>query len=1205
MKTSGRQLQRSLDSVMPGAVVTCDYKPDGEADAVLLVDRRLQVWSWMKRRTETGHWVIIGDMNMVEQRSDTLGPSPLLKGRELRKWALCSNQGDLSDGWLMAVQAKGPWFTRQAVYGNRIDQARLDRCYLSERGEWAFMVSEMEHYGACSLSDHVPVRIAIILEGERREDRRKSYFKMGANSMKNSETVEAVRQAWGRHPAWAKEDRRRWVMAWDRVREVLIQQKDRQHRELPEAETIQRRLEWAREMIQFNTRNNYGRRHDYGGNRDFIQTALHGGGGTAEVYRKRAEVLVLVDRKLTVEQNRKLSERPSEQLIEEVVRSLPKEKSPGYDGVVAEILVAGWEFMKHDCFKMVGHVWRMQRLLQRDSRGIIKLIPKAEDLFLLKNWRPITLLTLTYKIIAKILAWRLREMLPSIIDQQQTGFIAGRSRVDNILSLRLAQDWVQESEQNMMFIKLDFQKAYDRVSHTYLWETLTALGVEEDNLKMIQGMVTGGSAQVHVNCFTGRFQVERGVLQGCPLAPLLFAMTTQPLMRLLRTEESAGRLKGVCYGGESTLLHQIYADDTGINITLCEEQFARLRQVIHDFEQVSGVKLNVNKSMIMPIRPSAPLAWVQETGCDIAAEGKTFVYLGVCTSNPVDEKQVTKSIVKKMENKLRHWSNRFLSWPARTLLLKHVLNATPLYQLLSVGLNRDGLEELERLCRQFLWGWSEIGGPKAALIAWERITQSKVNGGIGLTQLKDRAQAMYVKNMVKILSGHNAEWVGLAKNLILRTLRKGSYQRERRQWRLADSLFLLRIWKIKSSGLLTRMCQAWCKMWKKIKWDDRSREIPRHLTVAQGVHLMTWDNAARFKEMQSIVAVLRKAGITTIIHGKEILNNQQSWQDRLGETRIFLEELEAQKLRELERWTVSKQLVDKQLRETKGWVWKEDGAEVFWEAPTNEWVQRIGTKEHYSDYLDEKLGRGDHAVGWKKRWQALWHSPITYRRKIWLWRLLQRGFFVNSRWSGRGEEEKRCQACGLREETLEHTFWECSRLTQRWNDLAICGILQPPPASLIEWIDQALHNAKTDSSLFFTVGFVLKQTWMERNHLKFRGSLARLPVRVILEETRREIDAFPGPTCSENTLNISKKALEIVDRWRLTWGSQLTSSSRFTLEEVMTHPGRASLSDLQGSESAAGDDNETSSGTEEESADGPTSRGSEDDTSTGDHELGG
>ncbi|KAL3701794.1 hypothetical protein R1sor_019816 [Riccia sorocarpa] len=542
------------------------------------------------------------------------------------------------------------------------------------------------------------------------------------------------------HPVWARDGRKRWYLAIGRIRGILKACRDRQKQELPEAIVIQNRLAEARVRIQadpseentklFEDTLAMGRRREQVDARictirsrikwlregdspskyffaflkakqsqetlsalrlesgetitgeSEIQELLVGAYRALytaeqeleEVIHMRADALQLIDKTLSQDQNRQLGEIPSEELIEDIVKSLPKDKSPGIDGVTAELLVAGWSFMRTDCFAMVWRVWASRKLLHRDNRGII--------------------------------------------DIQQMGFIAGRSIVENVLSLRLAQDWVQCTGQEIVFVKLDFQKAYDMVSHSYLWATLAALGVCQENVQRIQCLVTGGSSEVQVNgVLTEGFSVTRGVRQGCPMAPPLFAMVTQPFMRMLREEEKEGRLQGVTYGGQQTLLHQIYADDTCIHITMKEEQFNRLTEVIHSYELISGAKLNLSKSLIMPLGPGRNPAWLHETGCEIAGEGKNFIYLGVSTSNPINEKEITKSIVKKIENKLNHWSNRLLSWPGRILLLQHVLAATPVYQLLSVGLENTGLEALERLCSQFLWGWREDKSPKASLIA--------------------------------------------------------------------------------------------------------------------------------------------------------------------------------------------------------------------------------------------------------------------------------------------------------------------------------------------------------------------------------------------------------------------------------------------------------------------------------------------------------
>ncbi|KAL3691112.1 hypothetical protein R1sor_004763 [Riccia sorocarpa] len=337
----------------------------------------------------------------------------------------------------------------------------------------------------------------------------------------------------------------------------------------------------------------------------------------------------------------------------------------------------------------------------------------------------------------------------------------------------------------------------------------------------------------------------------------------------------------------------------------------------------------------MPIRPTSPPPWVQATGCEIAGEGKCFKYLGISTSNPINEAQVVRSIVVRIEQKLKHWSNRFLSWPARTLLLKHVLAATPLYQLLSVGIHADGIEELEKLCRHFLWGWGEDGSHKAAVIAWERVANGKTRGGLGWTQLKFKAQAMYIETVLKVV-------------------------------------------RQKRSGLL-----------QKIKWDNDCEELPAHLTLAQGLHLMLWGDDTRLNSVLQSIGWLRKAGITSIREGKQLIEGNIPWRDLMATQALFPEEEDVVKIQALETWLRGKRLLDITLLQAKGWKWRQDEATVRWEGAVQEWTRRLESTNDYTGYLNEKWHIQDTAEVWKEWWAKLWAAPVSYRRKVWIWRLMQ------------------------------------------------------------------------------------------------------------------------------------------------------------------------------------------------------------------------
>ncbi|KAL3696513.1 hypothetical protein R1sor_010589 [Riccia sorocarpa] len=105
-------------------------------------------------------------------------------------------------------------------------------------------------------------------------------------------------------------------------------------------------------------------------------------------------------------------------------------------------------------------------------------------------------------------------MLPGLVSGQQTGFVSGRNIFDNILALKLGEKWAVESNQPAIFLKLDFVKAYDRIRHAFLWETLSKMSFSDKVFRLIQGLMRDAAATVHHDGdFTEDFPVTRGMTQ--------------------------------------------------------------------------------------------------------------------------------------------------------------------------------------------------------------------------------------------------------------------------------------------------------------------------------------------------------------------------------------------------------------------------------------------------------------------------------------------------------------------------------------------------------------------------------------------------------------------------------------------------------------------------------------------------------------------
>ncbi len=195
------------------------------------------------------------------------------------------------------------------------------------------------------------------------------------------------------------------------------------------------------------------------------------------------------------------------------------------------------------------------------NKGLITLIPKAGDRAKLSNWRPITLLGNTYKVFAKILAGRVKVALTHIIRPNQTGFVEGRSIIDNTFMAQEALEWVEKNEQDLVLLLFDFEKAFDRIEWGFLFTALSKLGFSETWVHWVKTLYLEASSVIRVNGTTGpTFQLARSVRQGCPLAPYLFILATDVLGYMLA--DPSYKVEGLTLPRGGLVRDQTFANNT-------------------------------------------------------------------------------------------------------------------------------------------------------------------------------------------------------------------------------------------------------------------------------------------------------------------------------------------------------------------------------------------------------------------------------------------------------------------------------------------------------------------------------------------------------------------------------------------------------------------------------------------------------------------
>ena len=197
----------------------------------------------------------------------------------------------------------------------------------------------------------------------------------------------------------------------------------------------------------------------------------------------------------------------------------------------------------------------------------IVLIPKVQYPETLKDYRPISLCNVIYKIVSKCLVNRLRPLLDDLIAANQSAFILGRLITDNVLIAfeciyAIQQDASDRS--NFCAYKLDLAKAYDRVDWNYFQQAMEKLGFQRKWIQWIMECVTTVRYIVRFNGVPmNTFQPTRGLRQGDPLSPYLFLFVADGLSRVLQQESDQGNIQGlrVCHRAPE-ISHFLFADDS-------------------------------------------------------------------------------------------------------------------------------------------------------------------------------------------------------------------------------------------------------------------------------------------------------------------------------------------------------------------------------------------------------------------------------------------------------------------------------------------------------------------------------------------------------------------------------------------------------------------------------------------------------------------
>ncbi|XP_042940888.1 uncharacterized protein LOC122275743 isoform X2 [Carya illinoinensis] len=287
-----------------------------------------------------------------------------------------------------------------------------------------------------------------------------------------------------------------------------------------------------------------------------------------------------------------------EEEVSEVVQKLAKDKAPGPDGFSMSFFQECWDVVKEDIMKVFQELHEAGKFEKSLNTTFIALIPKKVGANEVSAYRPISLVSGVYKIISKVLANRLSEVVGKIISKPQNAFVKGRQILDAALIANECVDSRMKNGGNGIICKLDMEKAYDHVNWDFLLYILGRCGFGEKWRAWIRWCVSTAKVSVLLNGSpAGFFHSSRGLRQGDPLSPLLFVVVMEGLGRMMSALSRNGLVGGFSVGtqarGITNISHILFADDTLILCDADQSQVRTLKAMLLCFEAVSRLKVNL------------------------------------------------------------------------------------------------------------------------------------------------------------------------------------------------------------------------------------------------------------------------------------------------------------------------------------------------------------------------------------------------------------------------------------------------------------------------------------------------------------------------------------------------------------------------------------------------------------------------------------